>query len=369
MPAGREPAVSLPQHVSDKVEPSKRRVTEDRPDRAGVDGHAAVGRTERLPATCVVRVTCPNCGSTSENSPSRPCATHTEPCPTAMPVGVRLSSGIVPETELCAPSILVSVRSSRLPTHTEPSPPAIGPGRMPTGTSATIVFALGSMMPTAFGLTPPRPPAESRPRSMAADATTTSAAAAPTSTAGRRHHGRCKAISAACARSASPRPAETTRGVPSPRPGRADGRSRSLTAAPRDPGGRRADSPPVLEQRLRRLRDEDCPPWPGSPSGPPGGQRAPCSARRERPPGPCGPSSAPYATSSGHSCDSRASWLSTAARSDARPPTRRRTSPVARRPRAPYAVEGRTQQQPMTAQDRAVLAPGASRAGSTPRCR
>ena len=59
-------------------------------------------------------------------------------------------------------AIRVRFRSARLPTHTEPTPAAIGPGAIPTGIAATIRFEPGSMTPTAFGGMPSRPLEELR---------------------------------------------------------------------------------------------------------------------------------------------------------------------------------------------------------------
>ena len=63
----------------------------------------------------------------------------------AIPVGVRLSRGIVAVGVRSTGSIRVSVRSSRLPTQIEPSPAATGPGRIPTWSSATISSDAGSI--------------------------------------------------------------------------------------------------------------------------------------------------------------------------------------------------------------------------------
>ena len=70
---------------------------EHRPDGLGADrdAHRSSTRALRRP-TSIVFVTCPNSGSTAESCPSAPCATQTDPAPTATPVGVRLSSENVP---------------------------------------------------------------------------------------------------------------------------------------------------------------------------------------------------------------------------------------------------------------------------------
>ena len=87
-----------------------------------------------------------------DTDPVRPCATHTAPPPKARPVGV-CGTEIVRTSERALGSIRETVRSSSFATQTEPAPAAIASGRTPTGTWSITLFVLGSMTPTAFGLT------------------------------------------------------------------------------------------------------------------------------------------------------------------------------------------------------------------------